>query len=288
MTTINGFDMTSAPTRRKPITHAACRLQDGVLELESLTPLVSVEAFRACVAAAGKGAAGEALWVAGLDMPFGQSVEFLRAAGWPEAWEAYVRHAGTLSREAFADVVYGVMAGRPKGRRLLRRITDVAAGAVSPMSLAYVPVGRMFHVLAPVIEASGVDILPLRMTGDRRVLLEAYPALVARAVIGKLPYKDGPRAQWPQRAEHRSRLLEALPGHVRKVAGLALRIPEALLERMQDDRKGDFLDALLCAVQAAQAVGQPEWGLPPAGRDDARPGIMRRSEGWIAGTPLPD
>lgn len=326
--TVCGFDMTSAPCRRKPITCATCRLGKDTLALVALEPLESVAAFRqrledarecctsadfgvsiesgvsadSCRGSGGPGGqektqktAGAACvraesvheWIAGLDFPFGQARAFLDEAGWPIVWEAYVRHAARLSKEAFAQVVYGVMEKRAKGSKLIRRITDVAANAISPMSLAYVPVGRMFHVLAPVIEASGATIVPVRMDGDGRVLLEAYPALLARAVLGTRPYKDGPSNQQKQRSEHRAVLIESLPEYVRRTAGLELVVPSSMAALMRDDPRGDYLDALLCAIQAAHARSLPDWGILHGaikGGGPANLAVIQQTEGWIVGT----
>ncbi|UZP68968.1 DUF429 domain-containing protein [Desulfovibrio mangrovi] len=302
MHTICGFDMTSAPSRQKPITYAICSLQGNRLSLLALQGLESLEALRQVLAEAkrhgGEGPLSDAQhdWIAGLDFPFGQAVEFLAAAGWPDEWETYVRHAGNLSREAYAQAIYSVMAKRPKGSKLIRRATDIAAESVSPMSLAYVPVGRMFHALAPVILESGADVFPLRMRGDSRILLEAYPALVARAIIGRDSYKEGSKQQRGLRAENRARLLQGLSAHVQETAGLELDMPQSFAETMLQDWRGDYLDALLCAVQAACASRLPEWGMPQPIGGAAAEGLhtdtqtlprMRRTEGWILGTKLP-
>lgn len=286
---ICGFDMTSAPSRHKPITWARCSLTGDVLTLIELTALETVEAFATVLEKVRYTASGVP-WVAGIDAPFGQPVDFLEQAGWPLDWAAYVRHAATLDKHGFAQVIYGVMATRPKGKKQTRRITDHAAGAISPMSLAYVPVGRMFHVLAPVIEASGAAVVPFRQaTGpdDQRTLLEAYPALLARAVIGSLPYKDGPKSQQAVRSAHRAALLEELPAYVLRAHGLMVQADATLVDHMRHDERGDWVDALLCAVQAAVAFRLPQWGLPqPDGsaERDAQLAVLQRTEGWILGT----
>lgn len=316
--TICGFDMTSAPSRQKPITCATCTLEGNRLTLHSLRGLESIADFRHVLADAqsqfdvqnqryahsrfaehcadaAELSDGGYDWIAGLDFPFGQAAAFLAEAGWPAAWEAYVRHAGSLSREEYAADIYAVMAKRPKGHKLIRRLTDVAANAISPMSLAYVPVGRMFHALAPIVLESGADVFPLRMRGDSRLLLEAYPALVARAVIGSDSYKEGPAAQREQRAQNRARLVQGLAVYAEQNGGLELDVPHAFAETMLHDWRGDYLDAFLCAVQVACASRLPDWGMPSEHDNtaDASAEIrskvlesMRRTEGWILGTDL--
>ncbi|MFV0348467.1 MAG: hypothetical protein ACK5JO_07745 [Halodesulfovibrio sp.] len=310
--TICGFDMTSAPSRQKPITCATCTLEGNRLTLHSLRGLESLAAFRQALADAqsrfpdqccdvvhsgdtAESSDGEYGWIAGLDFPFGQAAEFLAEAGWPAEWEAYVRHADSLSREEYAEAIYAVMAKRPKGRKLIRRLTDVVANAISPMSLAYVPVGRMFHALAPIVLESGADVFPLRIRGDSRLLLEAYPALVARAVIGSDSYKEGPAAQRERRAQNRARLVQGLGGYAEQNGGLELDVPHAFAGTMLNDWRGDYLDAFLCAVQVACASRLPDWGMPSEhgdvadGHAGARSKVlecMRQTEGWILGTDL--
>jgi len=323
--TICGFDMTSAPSRQKPITCATCTLEGNRLTLLSLRGLESIADFRQALADAqcqldaqyqldvqrrfivqcsAVGQCADAAdpsdggygWIAGLDFPFGQAAEFLAEAGWPAEWEVYVRHAGNLSREEYAEAIYAVMAKRPKGRKLIRRLTDVAANAISPMSLAYVPVGRMFHVLAPIVLESGADVFPLSIRGDSRLLLEAYPALVARAVIGSDSYKEGAAAQREQRAQSRARLVQGLAGYAEQNGGLVLDVPHVFAETMLHDWRGDYLDAFLCAVQVACASHLGDWGMPSEHADavDGSAEVrnktlecMRRTEGWILGTDLP-
>ncbi|GFM37598.1 DUF429 domain-containing protein [Desulfovibrio psychrotolerans] len=338
---ICGFDMTSAPARRKPIVCAQCRFDGTVLHLQELTRLESVQAFAEHLAEASRRCRDGEPWAAGLDFPFGQPLEFLHEAGWPTEWSHYVRHAAGLNAQDFAQVIYAVMANRPAGKKLIRRLTDRAAHAASPMSLAYVPVARMFHVLAPVLEAGGADVVPFRMGSgaaylpqaagggqgiqaqrddaaapqavpvpQRPVLLEAYPALLARAVLAMhngegqpagggrrkataaAPYKDGLPAQRVLRRANRERLLRDLPEYTQRCLGITLRMPQALCEAMVQDAQADALDAVLCAVQTARASRLPDWGFPAA-HDCGDTSVCRehlermcRTEGWIAGTGL--
>jgi hypothetical protein len=57
-----------------------------------------------------------------------------------------------------------------------------------------------------------------------------------------------------------------------KPLGVRLRIGSALEQQLLADGSADLLDAAICAVQAAWAAAQPDYGIPanaPAG------------EGWI-------
>src|SRR5947199_6238453 len=79
---------------------------------------------------------------------------------------------------------------RAIGDKLHFRTTDVLAGARSPMMLHRVPVGKMFFEGATRLLASDVSVLPCRPTSDSRIVVEGYPALVARGWIGKRSYKS--------------------------------------------------------------------------------------------------
>jgi hypothetical protein len=75
----------------------------------------------------------------------------------------------------------------------------------------------------------------------------------------------------PGGPEARRQLLAALRGGQ---AGLAVALPPRLARQAVDDRSGDSLDAVLCAVAAAGAARKgPDYGLP-----DFDP-----VEGWISG-----
>ncbi|MGB0713014.1 MAG: DUF429 domain-containing protein, partial [Gammaproteobacteria bacterium] len=80
---ILGVDMTSAPSRRKPIAVCRARLKAGELWVESFDELRDFAAFEALLAAPSP-------WVAGMDFPFGQSRRLLRNLGWNGEWSDYV------------------------------------------------------------------------------------------------------------------------------------------------------------------------------------------------------
>ena len=107
--------------------------------------------------------------------------------------------------------------------------------------------------------------------GDRsRVALEAYPGLLIRKQLGiRDSYKSDTRSeQTPARRRVRRKVVSALKAG--KPLGIRLEFEDetALIA----DGSGDLLDAAICAVQAAWASQQPDYGIPA----DAPPG-----EGWI-------
>jgi len=139
-----------------------------------------------------------------------------------------------------------------------------------------VPVARMFFRGAPRLERAGVDVVPCRRRAAERIVVEAYPALLARRYIGRRSYKsDTRRAQTAEREAARRELLQALQSEaLPRDYGLGLAIPAGLMEEFAGDGSADRLDAMLCAIQAAWSWSRRSCGFGmPA---DADPG-----EGWI-------
>ncbi len=259
---ILGIDFTSAPTARKPITVARGRLEGKTLRIVGVERLATFAAFEALLLEPGP-------WVGGFDFPFAQTRRLVDDLGWPADWPSCVREVARLGPEGFARMIKAYEAARPAGAKQPRRAIDRATGGQPPQKVQWQPVGLMFARGAPRLLASGVHIPLLHPTGTDRVALEVYPGVMARALIGRASYKseDGDA---PFRRRQRERLVAALGGApVRDVYGLDIRLDAAGLV---EDPKGDVLDAVLCAVQAAWAARQPGWGIPPAA--DAR-------EGWI-------
>ena len=261
-----GVDFTSAPRRAKPIACLECELDDGVLRAGELLELDSFERFEALLARPGP-------WIAGLDFPFAQSRTFVENAGWPRTWAGHVRHAAALGRAGFRAELDAYRAPRAPGDREHRRATDVAAGSISPQKLYGVPVGLMFVEGTPRLLGSGASVPGLHPGDPGRVVVEAYPGVLARRLVGRRSYKSDTRArQTATLAGTRREILDALrAGAVAGTHGVRVDAPDALA----DDPKGDALDALLCAVQAAWAWTRRDdgFGMPP-GTDPL--------EGWIA------
>lgn len=258
---IYGVDFTSRPTAAKPISCVEAELADGVLSVSGLEAWASFDAFEAFLERPGP-------WVAGFDFPFGQARRFIENIGWPQSWEGYVRHVAGMSRHAFREALDGYRQGRPAGDREHRRVTDAMTGAVSSQKLYGVPVALMFFEGAPRLLQSGLDIPLLRPTGDARHALEAYPGKLARDLVGRRPYKQDTRQK--QTAGQRQARRDLLAGLREDALGCGIRVvaPDSIV----DDPKGDTLDALLCAVQAAVACRRDRFGIPSS----ADP-----LEGWI-------
>ena len=265
-THLYGLDFTSAPRPGKPITCASAVLEGNILHTEHVEPLLDFAAFESLLARPGP-------WVAGIDAPFSQPRRLVEALGWPRTWAGYVEEVAQLSKQGFEQTLKGHMETRPKGDKLHRRQADDLAGAVSPMALSYVPVGKMFFELAPRLLRTNLNVAPLRGTSDSRTVLEVYPALVARQLIGKKKYKSDTKQKQTEgmraaRQEIIGKLRTGLEGYA-----LRLELGDVLCAYLIDDATGDALDAVLCAVQAAWAVGQENYGIPNE---------ADRLEGWIA------
>jgi len=269
--TVIGVDFTSTPTRRKPIVRVSGACENGVLHVTDLATLPCLADLDTLLRRPGP-------WIAGLDFPFGQSRRFVQNSGWPLDWAAYVLHAAALTRVEFRAVLDAYREPRPAGDREHRRVTDAAAGAISPQKLYGVPVALMFHEGAPRLCASGVHVPGLQYGDPDRIVVEAYPGVLARHLLGRRPYKnDMPAKQNEKQRSARRSLLHGLrDGQLVDSHGIRVELAETIdASAFIDDPTGDGLDALLCAVQAAWAWTRREdgYGMPP-GTDPL--------EGWIA------
>jgi hypothetical protein len=267
-----GLDFTSAPSPRKPITCACLHLEGSRLVLDSLEGFHDWSGFERFLQRQGE-------WLAGIDFPFGQPARFVQAMGWGDTWAAYVGHIARMSAAEWEANVRAYSAGQPMGDKQHQRTVDRLAASLSPMKLDYTPVGKMFYQGAPRLLASGVNIPGLNPTQAKRTVLEAYPKLVVKALLGGYqPYKAESRPkQTAQQHAQRTALWSALQGPpAEAVYGLRLVIPrplQVLGQQILNDATGDSLDAVLAGLQAAWAGRHPRYGQPQA---------VHPLEGWIA------
>jgi len=263
---IYGIDFTSAPRRAKPITCASCTLQDDRLTLDGLEAYDDFAGFEQLLHR-------PAPWVGGFDFPFGQPRELIAALGLPQDWAECSNAVATMTADTWRAQLSGFRATRPAGGKEPPRCTDRLTGAQSAMKAVNPPVALMYRAGAPRLAAAGLSIPPCRPSADRRIAIETYPGLLARALIGRAPYKSDSRAQQTAaRAANRHALIAALSDGLPALLGLQLRCSDAQLHALQADASGDRLDALLCAIHAAWAWRQPALAMPA----DADP-----LEGWI-------
>lgn len=262
---VYGIDFTSSPSRKKPLTCAHCQLADGALHLVEEFLWDSYEGFERFLQQ-------EGVWVAALDFPFGQPRQFIEAIGWPETWADYTRHVQQIGKKAFCEEIKRFKAERAGGDKEYFRETDRYAGGVSPMKIDFVPVGRMFAEGAPRLLDSPA-LIPHLKTGDAdRVIVEAYPGVAVKTLVGdKNNYKsDDRRKQSEAQLSKRLAILEAAAK-----ADNPYGFPVNARADVATDPTGDRLDALLCAVQAAWAWLRREeaFGAPKS---------VDPLEGWIA------
>jgi hypothetical protein len=261
---IYGIDFTSRPTRRKPITVAACILNDATLQLHNIAELTSLADFAEFLSQ-------EGMWLAGIDAPFGLPRVFVETHNF-KSWQAYASAFASIDKAVFLSTINTFKNGRAKGHKLPLRQTDRQAHSTSPLKTSFIPVGRMFYQLMVILQQKPHNIPLLRPSSDPRTLLETYPALVARTLIGKASYKrekNETPLQWDNRQRLQGALLEKLPD---SVYSLQLELTTTQQERLLGDAKGDAIDALMCAVQAAWGYRQPGYNIP-LGADAL--------EGWI-------
>ena len=263
---VYGIDFTSRPKRGKPITCLECVLEEGdLLQAGRLSEWPCFKEFEAALQKPGP-------WIAGIDLPFGQSRTFIENIDWPKTWPGYVDHVRTLGREGFRAALDEYKRHRSVGDKEHLRATDVAAGSISPQKQYGTPVGLMFFEGAPRLLDAGVTIPGLQDGDPGRIVVEAYPGVLARRLIGKRSYKqDTKKKQTEKRKTARQDLMRAVLGDkVREDYGLRVNAPMSLA----DDPTGDRLDALLCSIQAAWAwLNLKNFGAPS--RADPL-------EGWIA------
>jgi hypothetical protein len=267
---IYGIDFTSSPSRKKPITCLECEFVGSHLTAGKLVEWPNFGAFE-------QGLQRPGPWVSGIDFPFGQARRFIETIGWPQSWQGYVTHAANLGKAVFERDLDAYAASRPEGDKHHFRLADKRAKAQSPQKLHFVPVGKMFFQGAPRLIKAGVTIPGLYQGDPERIVVEAYPGVLARYLIGYRPYKAETRKnQTTAKHEARRDILRVIEsGKLHTHYGLSVSAPITLA----DDPTGDHLDTLLCAIQAAWAWTKRDHGFGEPKNSDPL-------EGWIA-DPMP-
>lgn len=260
-----GVDFTSAPSRRKPITVARGRLQGSVLVLAGVESLVDWASFEALVAQPGP-------WVGGFDFPMGLPRVFVEdlQLGQDAAQVMQSLRSKCPQRMDLRSLVDQWGQSRPAGQRLVHRRTDTSLPGVtstSPLQTRYVPVGFMYYEGLWRLLQAGVTLPRMHQADPQRVALEAYPGLLAHQLIGSRSYKN---QDSPDRLVARKDLLERLEQG--QAWGMRLKMSHAQRDTLAHEVSADRLDAVLCLMQTAWAVCQPDFGLPA----DVDP-----VEGWI-------
>ena len=273
---IFGIDFTSAPGLYKPLTCASAVLDAGSLHVQAITTWTNFGELDAFLDSPGP-------WVCGLDFPFALPKIFLEEVGWPSGWEAatlrleeFFRGADRRTAHArFREIIKKYRDRQPAGKKHPRRRCDELAEAVSPLMVFGVPVGLMLLEGGPRLLASNASVVPVRVRVDDRLVVEAYPGVAARTLLGgRSTYKNEGRDA-PKRKQVRWELLQALVGPAGHAHyGFDVTLEDGVRAACLADFRGDTLDAVLCSVQAAWATLQLAvgWRLPVG----ANP-----NEGWI-------
>jgi hypothetical protein len=270
---IYGLDFTSNPSkaqskssRAKRLILATCLLEGSTLVVEKLDELNTAtegdfSLFEDWLNSKGRWGK-ETTWVGGIDFPFGMPVEAIEHFNWlaideEQTWKAYIStlFGKTTVLEDFRDLLESWKKQSASGDRkrvfLLRR-TDKMSGFAgsspsSPMKVHHQcnpPVGRMFYQGANRLRKSDVSIVPVRINRSTKVVVEAYPRLVADKFVPRGKYKDG---------DDLSACRDAIIKGLGDTNAYGLTVEFADLKDRQsciDDELGDKLDSVLAAVQA--------------------------------------
>ena len=276
MVALLGCDFSSSPTRRKPIVLAWGRSQGARVHLERLQRCDSLTEW-------GQVMAQEAEWVGGFDLPFGLPRELVAQLHWPQTWRACMDHYASLDRAQIRATFKAFCDARPVGQKFAHRATDGPAGSSPSMKWVNPPVAFMLHAGVPVLIQAGVHFPGLHAGDTRRVALEAYPGLLARAVLGGRSYKSDDRAkQTPERLIARKDLIHAM--EMGQALEMRLVLSHAQRDALVQDASADSLDAVLCLMQAAWAAQRRAQGDLLCGL----PAQLDALEGWIVTAPWPD
>ncbi len=276
---ILGIDFTSSPSRVQPLWIAHASLTTGsslpVLCVDRVERHTSFLAFETLLA----DALGPC--VLAIDAPFGLPMVFQEWARLPDRWETMIESIRAMGDRGFEQLIVRFRTLQPEGSKHPLRECDLLAGAASPINIVRPPVGKMFYQCAPRLARTDWRVVPCRESSSDRVAIEGYPALVARAMVGRLSYKGGnDGAARLERGRVRELLLSRLLGEHgddRLQSKYAMRCTLATAgERdvLLTDEDGDALDSVLCCVQASWAWMRREAGF----------GIAARAcevEGWI-------
>ena len=250
-----GVDFTSAPTRRKPITWARGRLHGQVLVLGGVDALTDWASFEARLAQPGP-------WVGGFDFPLGLPRTFVDDLQLGDNAAEVMRSVRQRcpQRMDFRALVDRWGQGRPPGQRLVHRRADTSLPGVtstSPLQTRYVPVGWMYYEGLWRLLQAQVSVPRMHQADPQRVALEAYPGLLAHQLIGARSYKN---QDSPDRLVARKDLMERLEQG--QAWGIRLKVTHAQRDTLVHEIGADRLDAVLCLMQTAWAVNQPDYGLP--------------------------
>lgn len=263
---IYGVDFTSAPKREKPIVVATCKASDRELRLEGFLEFSDWPAYELWLDTEGE-------WIGGFDFPFGLPRRFVISQGWPNNWAGMVEACVSGGKQRFAEEAMRAFIGaRIKSDK--HRATDLTSGSHSPLKTrTNPPVGLMFYEGAWRLLKHGISVPGLNETTSRKIALEAYPGLLISRLAERYYKNDKPKSA-KANSEARKRIIDQLQRSVNEALSCSLVVASPNLYDRLFHESGDWLDAVVCAVQA-------HWGWLRKDANFGLPAAVDPVEGWI-------
>lgn len=253
-TDIYGVDYTCAMGRSKPNIVCHAQLTGNALKFRAFIEFRPLATFEDWLLNLQSG-------IVGIDAPFGLPLEFathlhsLSGALESPTWTTTAEHLSQFEMRAYEFMVKAFRDSRPKGNKEPRRAFDITYGGASPIKLYNPPVGRMLFRLTPVLANSTHSLWPMRLSDSPVMIVEVYPAIIPKRLLGGKSYKNDPMGE-QERPKNRQRILDFLTSsQVENVLGYRLsNLSEEDTQLCVQDRKGDRIDALIAAFEAAGAA----------------------------------
>ena len=269
---IYGIDFSSAPKKDKPIVVAECEATSDRLALHRFLEFSDWPAYELWLDQDGE-------WIGGFDFPFGLPQRFVAAQRWPNNWAGMVKACVGGGKQRFVDTAMrAFMAARSTSDK--HRKTDLVTDSHSPLKTrTNPPVGLMFYEGAWRLLKHGISIPALNQTQSRKIALEAYPGFLVRQLAERY-YKNDRASSAEANLEARRRIINHLENCTSEALSCSLEIASPKLRQNLHHKSGDWLDAVLCAVQA-------HWAWKRKGRNFGLPPSVDPVEGWIISATTP-
>ncbi|MBC8283965.1 MAG: GAF domain-containing protein [Nitrospinae bacterium] len=266
---IFGINFTDNPDSKSPISIAHCVFKKSHgLSVNQVEFLSSISEFEDFLKQKGP-------WFAGVNFPIGQPKQFLEKMSLASEWNNYIKDIKKWNQAGFEKKVKQYTKKLPKGSKMPLRITDVFAGAESPLKITGNTSIHRFFEGSNCLLNSDASILPCYPRKDNRVVIETLPALVARRFM--IHESQGKRKKSELESVHKEVIKGLETPEFEHDFDFKLFIDDTLKLQCIEDTKGNSLDAILSAVQTgwSYSMGKPNYGIP----DLQHPSIQ--SEGWI-------
>ncbi len=266
---IFGINFTEDPSPQRPITVAICDFKRNYgLSVQKVESIHSISEFEKFLTQKGP-------WFAGANFPLGQPTQFLEKMSLPTQWDKYVKEIYKWKLSGFEKKVKQYTQKLPKGTKIPLRITDIFAGADSPLKATnFHSVNRFFEGSNCLLN-SGASIIPCFPRKDNRIIIETLPALVARRF--KVENSHGKKKKADLENIHKEIIKGLETPEFEHDFDFKVYLDDTLKLKCVEDSNSLSLDAILSAIQGAWSyhIGKPNYGIP----DLQHPSIQ--SEGWI-------